>query len=90
MKELLKRMKTMESEMEEAECQSDYWMQEEHFDMEKSDSFEAKADLIYQNLYKLFDQAADRIVSITSGQIDKAMAMIMIRCRREDVERIFA
>lgn len=31
---------------------------------------------------------ADFIVSLTSGQIDKVMAMTMMRQRREDVERI--
>ena len=38
MKEVLKKLRNLEAEMEEAEKQSEYWMQEEHLDMEKSDS----------------------------------------------------
>ena len=45
MKEILKKLRVLEAEMEEAENQSEYWMEEEHLDMEKSDSYEAKADL---------------------------------------------
>ena len=39
MKDLLQRLKVLEAEMEEVENQSEYWMQEEHFDMEKSNSY---------------------------------------------------
>lgn len=44
MKELLKKLRALEAEMEEAENQSEYWMEEEHLDMEKSNSYEAEAD----------------------------------------------
>lgn len=54
----------------------------------KSDSYEAEADRLYEEVYKLSNQVADFIVSLTSGQIDKVMAMTMMRQRREDVERI--
>lgn len=90
MKDLLKKMKAMENEMEEAQNQSEYWLEDEHFNEEKSDKFEKEADAIYEELYILFDQAADKIVNITSGQIDKVTAMTMIRCRRSEVERIFS
>lgn len=90
MKELLHKIRVMENEMKEAETKSDYWLEEEHFDKAKAGEYESKADEIYERLYKVFDQAADKIVNITAGQIDKAMAMKMIRCRRDDVERIFA
>lgn len=89
MKEVLKKLRALEAEMEEAENQSEYWMEEEHLDMEKSDSYEVEADRLYEEVYKLSNQVADFIVSLTSGQIDKAMAMTMMRQRREDVERIF-
>lgn len=88
MKEVLKKLRVLEAEMEEAENQSEYWMEEEHLDMEKSDSYEVEADRLYEEVYKLSNQVADFIVSLTSGQIDKAMAMTMMRQRREDVERI--
>lgn len=55
---------------------------------EKSDSYEAEADRLCEEVYKLSNQVADFIVSLTSGQIDKVMAMTMMRQRREDVERI--
>lgn len=89
MKDMLKQMQAMEVQMNEAQDQAEYWMEEEHFDMKKSDRFEQEADVIYESLHKLFNQAADKIVSITSGQIDKVTAMKMIRCRRSEVERIF-
>lgn len=90
MKDLLQRLKVLEAEMEEAENQSEYWMQEEHFDMEMSNSYEAEADRLYEIVYQMHNQVADYIVRITSGQIDKATAMTMIRQRRSDVERILA
>lgn len=49
MKEVLKKLRNLEAEMEEAEKQSEYWMQEEHLDTEKSDSYEAEADRLYRN-----------------------------------------
>lgn len=88
MKDVLKELRNLETEMEEAENQSEYWMQEEHLDMEKSDSYEAEADRLHEEVYKLSNQVTDFIVSLTSGRIDKVMAMTMMRQRREDVERI--
>lgn len=88
MKEVLKKLRILEAEMEEAENKSEYWMEEEHLDMEKSDSYEAEADRLYQEVYKMHNQVADFIVSLTSGQIDKVTAMLMMRQRRTDVERI--
>ena len=86
MKEVLKKLRALEAEMEEAENQSEYWMEEEH--LEKSNSYEAEADRLYQEVYKMHNQVADFIVSLTSGQIDKVTAMLMMRQRRSDVERI--
>lgn len=54
MKDLLRKMQILEREMKKAEQQSEYWMQSEHFDMEKADKFEAEADSIYADLYQLF------------------------------------
>lgn len=88
MKEVLRKLRILETEMEEAENQSEYWRQEEHLNMDKSDSYEAEADRLYQEVYKICDQIADFIVSLTSGQIDKVTAMMMMRQRRSDVERI--
>lgn len=90
MKELLRKMRVLEQEMKEAEQQSEYWLQEDHFDIEKSDKFEAEADSIYKSLYKLFDQAAEGIVSATFGRVEKITARAMIRERRSDIERLFA
>ena len=88
MKEVLKKLRILEAEMEETENQSEYWMEEEHLDMEKSNSYEAEADRLYQKVYKMHNQVADFIVSLTSGQIDKVTAMLMMLQRRSDVERI--
>lgn len=90
MRDLLRKMQIMEQEMEDAEQQSEYWTEEEHFDIEKASQYEAEADRIYETVYQLHNQAADMIVCITSGMVDKVTAMTMIRSRRSEVERIFA
>lgn len=59
MRDLLRKMRIQEQEMEKAEQQSEYWLQEEYFDIEKSDKFEAEADSIYESLYQLFDKAEE-------------------------------
>lgn len=89
MRNLLEKIRALEGEMDKAQEQTEYWLENEHFDLEKSVRFEREADDIYESLYKLFNQAAEKIVSLTSGQIDKVTAMAMIRCRRSEVERIF-
>ena len=88
MKDVLKKLRILEEEMEEAENQSEYWMEEEHLDMDKADSYEAEADRLYQEVYKIHNQVADFIVNLTSGQVDKVTAMMMMRQRRSEVERI--
>ena len=88
MKDILKKLRILEDEMEEAENQSEYWMQDEHLDMDKADSYEAEADRLYQEVYKIHNQVADFIVNLTSGQVDKVTAMMMMRQRRSEVERI--
>lgn len=88
MKDVLKKLRILEDEMEEAENQSEYWMEEEHLDMDKADSYEAEADRLYQEVYKIHNQVADFIVNLTSGQVDKVTAMMMMRQRRSEVERI--
>ncbi len=90
MREMLKKIRFLENEMQMAESMSDYWTEEAHFDEGKSEHYEAEADKIYEQLYKVFEQAADRIVCLTSGQIDKAMARAMLQCKRSEVEKIFA
>lgn len=90
MKNLLERIRILEEITDHLHDQSEYWMNEEHFDMEKSDRFEKEADEIYESLYRLFDEAAEKIVRLTSGQINKVMAMTMLRNRRAEIERIFA
>ena len=63
-------------------------MEDEHLDMDKADSYEAEADRLYQEVYKIHNQVADFIVNLTSGQVDKVTAMMMMRQRRSEVERI--
>lgn len=84
----MKKLRILEDEMEEAENQSEYWMEDEHLDMDKADSYEAEADRLYQEVYKIHNQVADFIVNLTSGQVDKVTAMMMMRQRRSEVERI--
>lgn len=88
MEELLKKIKKLEIEMKEYEDATEYWIEQEN--LEESSKYEKLADEVYERLYELLNQAADMIVGITSGQIDKSVAMEMIRSRRAEVERIFA
>ena len=61
MKEVLKKLRALEAEMEEAENQSEYWMEEEHLDMEKSDSYEVEADRLYEDCLLYTSDAADEL-----------------------------
>ena len=87
-KDMLKRLKGIEKEMDEKENMSEYWMDEEHQDFEKAAGYEAEADMLYREVYELSDRIANAIVIITDGHIDKVTARMMLSNKREDVERI--
>lgn len=87
-KDMLKRLKGIEKEMDEKENMSEYWMDEEHQDFEKAAGYEAEADMLYREEYELSDRIANAIVIITGGHIDKVTARMMVTNKREDVERI--
>lgn len=87
-KDMLKRLKGIEKEMDEKENMSEYWMDEEHQDFEKAAGYEAEADMLYREVYELSDRIANAIVIITGGHIDKVTARMMMTNKREDVERI--
>ena len=87
-KDMLKRLKGIEKEMDEKENMSEYWMDEEHQDFEKAAGYEAEADMLYRDEYELSDRIANAIVIITGGHIDKVTARMMVTNKREDVERI--
>ena len=87
-KDMLKRLKGIEKEMDEKENMSEYWMDEEHQDFEKAARYEAEADVLYREVYELSDRIANAIVIITGGNIDKVTARMMLSNKREDVERI--
>lgn len=87
-KDMLKRLKGIEKEMDEKENMSEYWMDEEHQDFEKAARYEAEADLLYREVYELSDRIANAIVIITCGHIDKVTARMMLSNKRADVERI--
>ena len=87
-KDMLKRLKGIEKEMDEKENMSEYWMDEEHQDFEKAARYESEADVLYREVYELNDRIANAIVIITGGHIDKVTARMMLSNKREDVERI--
>lgn len=89
MRNLLKQIDSTEKELNRVQEQADYWLIEEHYDEEKSEEYEQQGDIIYEKLYALIEKAADRLVSITSGNIDKKTARVMIRIKRAELERIF-
>lgn len=89
MKEILKRLRDKEAAMEMYEEVVDYWLNSPEPNQEKVDYYEGLVDDTYEEVYSLFQQAADRLVSITSGQIDKITAMRLMRAKRDVVERLF-
>lgn len=89
MKEILEKLRRKEAEMEVYEEAVNYWVELPVPDYEKVEHYEKLADDTYEEVYNLFQQAADRIVSITAGQIDKITAMRMMRVKRDVVERLF-
>lgn len=88
MRELLMKLSIIEKEMETAHDKAEYWREKEHLDLEKADRYEVESDILYEKAYKIYNQLAENIVSLTIGRIDKVTAMIMVRQRREDIERI--
>ena len=89
-KEMLKRLKGIEKEMDEKENMSEYWLEEEHQDFEKAARYEAEADVLYREVYELSDRIANTIVSITGNQIDKITARMMLTNKKADVEMILS
>lgn len=89
MKEILRKLRRKEEEMEVYEEAMNYWAELPDPDHEKIEHYEKLADDTYEEVYNLFQQAADRIVSITAGQIDKITAMKMMRLKRNEIERMF-
>lgn len=89
MKEILKKLRKKEAEMEVYEEAVDYWTELPVPDHEKAEHYEKLADDTYEEVYNLLQQAADRIVSITAGQIDKITAMKMMRLKRNEIEKMF-
>ena len=89
-KEMLKRLRGIEEEMDEKENMSEYWMDEEHQDFEKAARYEEEADVLYREVHELSDRIANTIVSITGNQIDKVTARKMLVNKRDDVEKILS
>lgn len=89
MKELLMQIDEMEQELNKVQEQAEYWLAEEHYDEIKSEQYEQEGDSIYEKLYALIENAADQIVSITSGRIEKKTARVMLRTKRTELERLF-
>lgn len=90
MKELLMQIDEMEQELDKVQEQAEYWLAEEHYDEAKSEQYEQEGDIIYEKLYAVIENAADQIVSITSGRIDKKTARVMIRTKRTELKKLFA
>ena len=90
MKDLLKQIESAEQDMDRAQERAEYWLSEDHYNEEKSEEYEQEGDRIYEKLFSLYEKAADQIVSITSGGMDKQTARTMIRTRRKELTRLFA
>lgn len=90
MKDLLKQIESAEQDMNRAQEQAEYWLSEDHYNEEKSEECEQEGDRIYKNLFALYEKAADQIVKITSGGVDKQTARVMIRTKQKELERLFA
>lgn len=79
----------MENEVDKAQERLEHWKDEGYPSTEVFVLYAQETDSAYDDLCKIYDQAADKIVSLTSGQVDKITAMAMIRCRRSEVEKIW-
>ena len=90
MRELLKQIEATEKEMHRAEEQADYWLEDKHFDEVRAGQCEAEADKIYKKLYALTEKAAEKIIGMTFGRIDKKTALAMVNEKRADLKRLFA
>ena len=90
MKELLKQIELVEQDMNKAQERAEYWLSAEPFNEDKVEEYEQKSDLLYDKLFNLVEKAADQIVRITSGRMDKQTARTMIRTKREELKRLFA
>lgn len=88
MKELFRKMRELEKEIDGIEGKAESAIDREEF--EEAKKYEEEADSRYEFLYELFDEATDKIVRMTRGKIDKVTAAKMVRCRREEVEKLFA
>ena len=75
--------------MNKAQEQADYWLTVESFNEDKVEEFEQKGDVLYEKLFDLMEKAADQIVRVTSGGVDKQTARVMIRTKRKELERLF-
>lgn len=89
MKEILEKLKKKEAEVNVFEEAVDYWLELPDPDHERAEHYEKLADDAYEEMYCILQQAADRIVSITAGRIDKITAMKMMRLRRGEIEKMF-
>lgn len=79
----------LQQQLSKVQEQAEYWLNDEHYDEVKSEQYEQEGDSIYEKLYALFEDAADQIVSITSGGVDKKTARVMIQTKRVELERLF-
>ena len=88
MKELLKQIEETEKEMHRAEEQADYWLAEENYDESRAAEYEQRGDVLYKKFFDLVEKAAGKIVSFTSGSIDKNTARTIISTKRQELRKI--
>lgn len=89
MKELLKQIDLIERDLNKVQEQADYWLTAEHYNEDKAEEYELKGDALYGELFDLMERAADQIVNITSGSVDKKTARVMLRTKRTELEELF-
>lgn len=82
MKELLKRY---EAAVEAANIADAAWEANP-----ESAELEAAFDKAYEVEFKAFDELTNKIVEITNGQIDKALAATMIRSKMVELKQLIA
>jgi len=85
---IFNKLEELEKEMKKHEEMQDYWLSDEHYDLEKSEECEKLADDTYKKVYEAAKEIAKQIVTITNFQVTFSVAMQMVQTKRETIKEL--
>lgn len=85
---LFNKLEELEKEMKQHEEMQDYWLNDEHYNLEKSEEYEELADITYKKVYEATKEIATKIVEITKFQVTFSIAMQMVQTKRETLKEL--